>query len=257
MDKIKFTILGSSAGMPQADRVNSGYVLDVDDGLNQFDCGGGVSSAFRRQGFDPIDVKSIVISHTHPDHISDLPLFVQMQYLAGRRDSIDIYLPSEIIRPIRDYFHALYLFPEKLPFEINFLPVNKGDTINLDGISIHPILNTHLIGHADLIKDFGFKNQMQCFSYLIHASDKSIVYSADLGSEKDLGAYLTDVDLLVVESTHIEIASMIDMALDYNVGKVVLTHLAEDFDTNGAIAQAQKAGYKNLIIAQDGMRIKL
>lgn len=255
MDKIKFTILGSSAGMPQANRVNSGYVLDINGALYQFDCGGGVSSAFRRADFDPLDVKSIIISHTHPDHISDLPLFIQMQYLASRKESINIYLPSEIIETIENYFQALYLFPEKLPFEISFQPVDKGENISLDDISIHPILNTHLIGHTDLIKDYGMINQMQCFSYLIHAGDKSIVYSADLGSEKDLGAFLTDVDLLVVESTHIEIASMLDMALDYNVGKVVLTHLAENFDTADAIAQAEKAGYKNLLIAEDGMRV--
>ncbi|MFH1699995.1 MAG: MBL fold metallo-hydrolase [Candidatus Zixiibacteriota bacterium] len=257
MVKIEFTILGSSAGMPQANRVNSGYILDVNGALYLFDCGGGVSSAFRRAGFDPPDVKSIVISHTHPDHISDLPLFIQMQYLADRKEPLDIYIPSEILQPIQDFFHALYLFPEKLPFEINFQPVNKGENINHESISIHPILNTHLIGHTDLINDFGLKNKMQCFSYLIHAGDKSIVYSADLGSEKDLGTYLTDVDLLVFESTHIEIASLIDMVMDYNVGKTVLTHLAEDFDTNSAVAQAEKAGYKNLLIAEDGMRVEV
>jgi len=99
MSNVTFTILGSSAGMPQPLRGNSGYVLDVDGRLFQFDCGGGVSRAFRSAGFDPLQVDGIVISHTHPDHIGDLPLYIQMEYLAGRTELLTIHLPEEALAP--------------------------------------------------------------------------------------------------------------------------------------------------------------
>lgn len=257
MKSCEFIILGSGAGMPHPDRVNSGYVLSVDGRLYQFDCGGGISAAFRGAELNPLALDAIIISHTHPDHICELPLYIQMLYLAGRKEPIVIYMPEEAIVPTQEYFNVLYLFREKLPFEIHFKPVKRGSVIERDGISIHPIHNSHLIGYADVIRNFGFRNQMQSFSYLMSVGEKSILYSADLGSEKDLGPFMTDVDLLVVESTHIDPASLFDLAHDYNVKKTVLTHIAENLDINAVIATAEKTSYEGLIIAEDGMRIAL
>ncbi|MEZ5358753.1 MAG: MBL fold metallo-hydrolase [Candidatus Zixiibacteriota bacterium] len=257
MISCEFIILGSSAGMPQPGRVNSGYVLSVDGKHYQFDCGGGVSAAFRGAGLNPLALDSIFISHTHPDHICELPLYIQMLYLAGRKEPVTIFMPEEAIVPIQDYFNALYLFREKLPFEIHFEPVARGTMIERNGMSIHPIHNSHLIGYTDIIRSYGFPNKMQSFSYLISVEGKSILYSADLGSEKDLGPFMTDVDLLVVESTHIEPASLFDLAIDYHVKKTVLTHIAEILDINAVKNAADKAGYDGLIIAEDGLRITL
>ncbi len=243
--------------MPQASRVNSGYVLKADSELYQFDCGGGVSSSFRRFDFDPLAVRRIIISHTHADHISDLPLFVQMLYLAGRKETLIIHLPEEAIEPVKNYFSTLYLFSEKIPFKIEFIPIMKGSVIDINGLTVHAILNTHLIGYTDIIREYGLANKMQCFSYLIQAEGKSMLYSADLGSEKDLGTFLTDLDILVVESTHIDLPSLLDIVIDHNVQKVVLTHTAENYDTNRTLSLAQKSGYDNLIIAEDGMTIDL
>ncbi len=257
MSKTAFTILGSSAGMPQPARVNSGYVLEVDSRLMLFDCGGGVSAAFRRAGFDPLAVERIFISHTHPDHISDLPLYIQMQYLADRREPIYIHLPAEVIDPLKGYFRALYLLPEKLPFEINLLPVSDGEDIDTDGITVRPIANKHLQGYREIIDEYNLPNRMQSYSFLIRINEKSILYSADLGSEKDILPNLKNLDLLVIESTHIDIARLPDAIIENNVGRVVLTHFEEDYDTGRAMALAQKAGLGNLLIARDGMRVKL
>jgi ribonuclease BN (tRNA processing enzyme) len=257
MSKAAFTILGSSAGMPQPARVNSGYVLEVDGRLTLFDCGGGVSAAFRRAGFDSLAAERIFISHTHPDHISDLPLYIQMQYLAGRREPIYIHLPVEVIDPLNGYFRALYLLPEKLPFEIKLLPVSDGEDIDTGGITVRPIANKHLQGYREIIDEYNLPNKMQCYSYLIMVNGKPVLYSADLGSEKDILPHLKNLDLLIIESTHIDIAGLLDAIVENNVGRVVLTHFEEDYDTKKALALAQKAGLGNLLIARDGMRVKL
>jgi len=257
MSKIAFTILGSSAGMPQPARINSGYVLEVDGRLILFDCGGGVSAAFRRAGFDPLAMERIFISHTHPDHISDLPLYIQVQYLANRREKIYIHLPAEVIDPLKGYFRALYLLPEKLPFEINLLPVSEETDIEADGITILPILNNHLRGYKEIIAEYNLPNKMQSYSFLIRINEKSILYSADLGSEKDILPHLKNLDLLIIESTHIDIAPLLYAVIENNVRRVVLTHFEEDYDTEKALVMAQKAGVADLLIAHDGMRIEL
>jgi ribonuclease BN (tRNA processing enzyme) len=244
--------------MPHPDRINSGYVLDVDERLIQFDCGGGISHSFRRAGFDPLAVERFIISHTHPDHISDLPLYVQMIYLAGRvQGSLIIHLPAEAIDPITEYFRTLYLMPEKLPFTIEFVPIKDGEIIDLDEISIRPILNNHLKGNRQLVEEHDLANRMECFSFLIRIGEKSIIYSADLGSEHDISGHLKDIDLLVVESTHIDVEHLLLTTIDNNVGRIVLTHFNEDYDVDQALTMAQKMGVTNLSIAEDGMRIEL
>jgi ribonuclease BN (tRNA processing enzyme) len=261
MTNISFNVLGTSAGMPQPDRGNAGYVLDVDGRLIQFDCGGGVSAAFRRAGFDPLAVERIIVSHTHADHISDLPLFIQMIHLAGRdrqlRTSIEVNVPGEALDAIREYLRASYLHPEKLNVLYHLQPVPEDNAIEIEGASILPIRNGHLKGNADLISEYGWKNRMQCYSYLIRVDGKSILYSADLGSETDLFPYLDKLDLLVVESTHIDVARLLEKTVENNVGQVILTHIDEDYDVRGALTIAQKLGIDNFALAHDGMRVEL
>ena len=257
MSGLTFTILGSSAGLPQPVRTNAGCVLDIGHRLTLFDCGGGVSAAFRKAGFESSALDRVFISHTHPDHISDLPLFIQMMYLQGRpADSpVEIYLPGEALAAVQKYFRVLYLLPEKIPFEIRFLPIPEDDAIVSGQLAVTPLRNTHLKGYAQVIDDFGLNHKMQCYSYLIRAGGKSILYSADLGSESDLFPFLHNLDLLVVESTHIEVERLLEKTIENNIGKVVLTHINEDYDIGQALRIARKLGVDNFSIAHDGMRI--
>lgn len=258
MANMKLTILGSSAGMPQPNRNNSGYLVQINGHFIQFDCGGGISSAFRKAGFDPLVVERIVISHGHPDHNCDLPLFIQMLYLAGRQEPIDIHLPDELIEPFRAHFISVYLWPEKMPFEINFRPIPAKGEMRFDGYSIQPIPNSHLSGRKEIIDNNSFTCRMECYSFLIRSSNgKSLLYSADLGSEDDIIPYFKDIDLLLVESTHIDVTRTIEEAINNNVGGVVLTHIDEGFDTDGAIQTAKKLGMDNFAIAHDGMVVSV
>jgi ribonuclease BN (tRNA processing enzyme) len=127
----------------------------------------------------------------------------------------------------------------------------------LERLSIQPLANSHLSGYAPFIKEFGLANRMQCFSFLIRVGDKSFLYSSDLGSEDDIFPYLKNLDLLIIESTHINVARVVSRAVDDGVGKIVLTHIAEDYDTGQAIMTAQKIGFPGLVIAHDGFKIAL
>jgi ribonuclease BN (tRNA processing enzyme) len=257
MPDATFTILGSSAGMPQPGRGSSGYVLDVGGRLFQFDCGGGVSRAFRTTGFDPLGVERIIISHTHADHICDLPLYIQMQYLAGRREPLLIHLPEEALAPTQAMCRMMYIIEQKLPFDLSFKIIHESDPIEADDVTIQPIANIHLKKYEPFIEEYGLDNRQQCYSYKITVGTKTILYSADLGSEKDLLDHLKGVDLLVVESTHIDLDTVLTKAAKDQVERIVLTHIAEEYDTNVALATVQKMGLTNVEIAKDGMRVVL
>jgi ribonuclease BN (tRNA processing enzyme) len=256
VDRNSLTILGSSSGMPQADRATSGYVLKVQERLSLLDCGGGVCSSFVRCGFDPLAIERIFVSHTHSDHVCELPLVIQMVYLAGRKDKLDIYVPSEFVAPLKTYLTAVYLIEEKLPFTVNIIGYEDGFTFSED-FRLTAIGNRHLQGHAELISELKLPNKMQCHSFDIKVGDKSLFYSSDVFSFEDVRNHLDGRDYVVLESTHIDLEEFFDFTQAANVGRYVITHLGTLEEVAGIEQRARKAGLENLVMAVDGMELVL
>lgn len=255
--KTSWTILGSGSGEPSAERSSAGYVLSCDERLIVFDCGSGVTSSFLRSGFDPLDVDAIVISHTHADHISDLPMFIQMQYLAQREKELSIYLPAEAARPIMGYLNACYLFKEKLPFALEFRPIESGIDFFDGRVVVCPVANQHLEGYAGIIREMDYPNRMECYSFLINVDDCSIFYSSDISSLDDIEKHLDRIDLLVIETTHIDLGQLANILSRHKVGRVVLSHIGDDdLQAIRRFAQNPPDGIE-VIIAEDNLTIDI
>lgn len=256
MSNNKLVILGSSSGLPQAGRASSGYLLKTGETLSLIECGGGVTSSFLRRGFDPLDVGQVFISHTHPDHVTELPLFIQLAYLAGRTEPLDLYLPAEFVEPFRRFLLAVYLIPEKLPFEVNLIGYEQGVVYDKSFV-LTAVGNRHLLGNRELIEQFGLPNRMQCFSMDIKVGGKSLFYSADIASYDDVRAYVDDKDIVILESTHIDLGDFFDHASTVNVGRFVITHLGTDQEVAEINRLAAKAGVDNLVTAVDGLDLEI
>ena len=242
--------------MPQADRATSGYVLKVQGRLSLLDCGGGVCSSFMRCGFDPLAIERIFVSHTHSDHVCELPLVIQMIYLAGQRDKVDIYVPSEFVGPLKTYLTAVYLVEEKLPFTVNIIGYEDGYTFSED-FRLTAIGNRHLNGHADHIKQLKLPNKMQCHSFEIEVGDKLLLYSSDVFSFDDVKNHLDGKDYVLLESTHIDLEQFFEFAQTISVGRYVLTHLGAADEVAEIEQRARKTGLDNLVTALDGMELVL
>ena len=247
-----FTVLGSSSGAPQAERATAGYLLKTGDSLSLVDCGGGVASSFLKKGYRPTDVDRIFISHTHPDHVGELPLFIQMIYLAGRQEKLDVYLPAEFVEPFEKFLPAVYLIKEKLPFEINFIGYESGFTYDAD-FRLTAISNNHLKGYADLLARLDLPNRMQCHCFSIQAGGKSIFYSADILDFADVRDHLNGHDYVFLETTHIDLEDFLDFAHEIQVGRYIMTHLGTPEEIATIAALVEKYGIDNLAIADDGM----
>lgn len=250
------TILGSSSGMPQANRATAGYALKVKDRLSLLDCGGGICSSFVRCGFDPLAIDRIFISHTHSDHVCELTLVIQMVYLAGRKEKLDIYVPSEFVGPLKTYLTAVYLIEEKLPFELNIIGYEEGRVFSED-FTLTAIGNRHLHGYAELISELKIPNKMQCHSFEIEIGDKSLFYSSDIFSFEEVKNHLDGKDYVVLESTHIDLDEFFEFAQSVKVGKYVITHLGTEDEVTEIEQRAKKAGLDNLATAVDGMKLAL
>jgi len=251
-----FIILGSSSGMPQAGRATSGYLLKTDKELSLIDCGGGICSSFLEKGLNPLAIERIFITHTHSDHVCELSLFVQMIYLAGRKEKLDIYLPSEFIEPFKMYMNAVYLFKEKLPFEVNLIGYENGFVYD-SYFKLTVFANNHLKGNAEIIDRLGLPNKMQCFSCLIEVAGKKIFYSSDISEFADVKDHLEGCDYILIEPTHIDIEELMEYVQEVNIGRYIITHLGDAEELTMLATLIQKYGIDNMVTAHDGMELEL
>jgi ribonuclease BN (tRNA processing enzyme) len=249
-----FTILGSSSGLPQASRSTAGYLLKHNGRLSVFDIGGGVTSSFLKRGHDPLLVDRIFISHTHPDHVCELPLFLQLIYLKGRQESVELYLPEEFVEPFKNYIAALYLIPEKLTYDLEIKGYRPG-TIFDDSFKIDAIANTHLHSYAELIEKLKLPNKMSCCSFIIECDRQRLMYSADIGCLDDIAEQASRCNIVVIESTHIDLDQFFQFAADSAVERLILTHLGDADEIRELNQMREKYGADNVTIAVDGLEI--
>ncbi len=253
----RFTILGSSAGLAQADRATSGYLLTVNSRHTLIDCGGSICSSFRRRGFDPREVDRIIISHTHPDHCCELPLFLQMMHLCEREEPVEIYLPEEFVEPFRAMQAAMYIPPEKLNYEPRLIGYGDGFTLGADDFTLVAHQNNHLRHNLDLFDRLGWPNRCQSHSFVISVGEKRLLYSGDIKGLDDIRPYIDGCEYVVTETTHIDMDPFLTYAQTVDVGRFVITHLADDDNVRLINAAFRKAGLDNFVCAVDGMELPL
>jgi ribonuclease BN (tRNA processing enzyme) len=254
---LKFQVIGCSSGFPHKSLACSAYLLKHNKRRILFDCGEGATSAMRRLNIDPRSIETIFISHMHADHCMGLPLFIQTNYVLRRTGRLDLFVPSEAVSGIRKLFDLTYLYPLKIPFEMEVHGVTADTSFEMTGLAVRPYPNTHLQRHKRALKGTALKNRMQSFCYSIEAEGKRIVYSADLGSERDLADAIQGCDLLIVEQSHVDLGKLRKMLLNEHISELIITHLDEDVDLAGTKRLLSGTPTKRIKVAREGLEITL
>lgn len=259
------TFLGTGGGTPTVDRGHSSLLLEEGGSRWLLDAGEPCSQRLRAMGVALASLDAVFISHGHSDHLSGLPMVIQGAWLEGRRRPLPIYLPGELIAPLRAWLDAVYL-PEKLiGFPVEFIGWDSlaGQPATFcDGrlrVSTNP--TSHLDGLRILI-DENAVDRFRAYSLVFDWPDgKRLIYSADLGRPDDLTPLLSEpCDLLVCELAHFEPDELFSYLRDKPVRRLALTHLTAEFNARAeeirAMGRATLPHLGELAIMHDGARIK-
>jgi len=257
MSEASFTVLGSSSGLPQADRACSGYCLQAGESLSLIDCGGGVTRSFLRCGFDPLKLDRVFISHTHSDHCCERSLVIQMLHVLQSTRRLEVYVPDEFVRPFYRWLNAVYMFPQHIKPQLEIVGYADGLAYDGGGFRLEAVANLHLEKAAAIIEQYDVPNKMQCHSFKIKTDRKALLYSSDIASLTDIWGHLDNLDYAVIESTHIDLQRLFERAAQTPATRFVLTHLGGADDVARLRGQIAAAALENVTLVEDGLRLEM
>lgn len=255
---MQLILTGTASGIPVAHRRHASVLLRRAEHMVLIDAGEGVSAALLSEDIDPVLLDTVIISHTHADHVTGLPLLLQGMHLAGREAPLGLWVPPGREQWFRDWFAGLYIFEEKWSFPVVLRPLEHELQFD-DGMRILPFPN----GHLDRVRELAGRHGIPAdsFSFRIESAEGRVVLSSDIASIDDVADAAADADVLIADSTHVDVDELNAFAASHPGLTVICTHVppeleqqAQDAGAGGVSGEREKAGAAGgLLFAHDGM----
>jgi len=249
-------ILGSGAPGFVRDRANTSYLLWVGSQAKILvDAGGGAYVRFGQAGAKFSDLSMILVSHLHPDHVSDL-LGVLWSGRMTRNDTLPIVGPSgdEAAPAFSDFLQRLF-DPKNGSFEVltSVMPNGNGPGVKLQPSTIdvtRPEPATVFDRDGIKVTALGIPHgNLPTLAYRVETRGKTVVFSSDQnGTNPRFVDFAKGANLLVLHlaicvganNPNQALPSVVgQMAQSANPGRLVLSHIA-NFDLDAAVGDVKK-----------------
>ncbi|PSQ15096.1 MBL fold metallo-hydrolase [Halobacteriales archaeon QS_8_69_26] len=229
---MRITFLGTGSAMPTGERAQTGILLEGGDRPLLIDCGSGVLNNLARTDVGYEGVSTVLLTHHHLDHVSDLLALLKARWLAGE-DHLEVVGP----RGTEDLVEGLlgvhdYLQGRVDPSIREVEPTDGGDVdreaFEVAGYEVRALETRHSMyclayrlsipGEREPDRDppaFAFSGDTEAFEELVEFADGSAVLAHDCSFPDGV-----DVDN---HPTPSELGRVLAGA-DAELGRVYLTH---------------------------------
>ena len=205
-DTLKVVVCGSRSPLPSPGRAESCVLVEAGDDIYIFDLGNGSVNNLTQYQVPWPNVKAVLITHMHSDHMADLPDAHLQSWIQGRTSPLKVYGP-EGINLVTKGFELAY------SADYQYRNEHHGDdmlSMSIAGFNAIQIINNQFIpndtpgleilpfvvDHYPVNSAFGFK---------ISYKDRTVVISGDTIHDGSVQKYSQDVDLLVHSAISIDI----------------------------------------------------
>lgn len=211
---MKITFVGSSHGVPEANRKCQSIMITEKGNTYFVDMGTSAIDALRKRNIEIDTVKGIFISHMHGDHTNGLIQFIDLITWYFKTPDPVVCLPDlEAARVIDDWLTVTMNGNKK---EINYKKTENGCVFDDGVLKVTAIATEHC---------------PNSYAYLIECADKRVLITGDLRNPKidfpDAGDKM--IDLVICESAHFAATEYEQVFPKYNIEKVCVTHYSDRF----------------------------
>jgi ribonuclease BN (tRNA processing enzyme) len=253
---MEITFLGTGTATPNLERNASGLAVRTANLLLVVDIGPGVLRRLCEARIDSKSIDVILITHFHPDHVSDLvPFLFASNYEHGqvRQEAFHVVGPVGL----KQFYDALvncygnWIVPKGDRLIVREVDPQGPDVFSLGEITIRSAPSTH---------------SFPSVSYRIEGNGVSVTVSGDTDVSEELVELAKGTDVLVCESSfpdemkiagHLIPSEAGRTAVRAGAKKLVLTHFYPPCDQVDVVSQAAAAFAGEIFKAEDLMVIEV
>ncbi len=218
---MRLTFLGTGSAMPTGRRVQTGLLLQADGRNLMVDCGSGAIHSLARTSVGYEGVETVLLTHHHLDHVSDLMPLLKARWLAGETD-LTVVGPPGTSELVSELLAVHEYMQDRLGLTLRDIDADAAP-VDLAGLSVGAMQTRHSMPcHAYRFSDpdgegptIVFSGDSEAFSGLVDFADGAAVLIHDC-------SFPDDVDV----SNH-PTPTTLGRALsesDADLGRVYLTH---------------------------------
>jgi ribonuclease BN (tRNA processing enzyme) len=241
---MRLTVLGTGAAMPAPDRVQSGLLLQDGDQRLLVDAGSGVLHRLAGTEIGYEDVGTVLLTHLHLDHVSDLLPLYKARWLAGA-DGLTVVGPPGTETLVSDLLAAHEYLDGRMPLAVRELTAGSATVAGFD-VTATPTRHS-MDGFA-----YRFENALtisgdtQEFQGLIDFAERGSVLVHDCSFPDG-----------VSEDAHTTPSKLSRVLAGADLERVYLTHLYPRTDGHHAeMTETIEAVFDGQVqVAEDGMTI--
>ena len=244
---MRVTFLGTGSAMPTADRVQTGILLEDEDRTLLVDCGSGVLHRLSQTDVGYEGVSTVLLTHHHLDHVSDLLPLLKARWLAGE-DHLEVVGPTgtkELLDGLLDVHDYL-----RDRIDLAVREVSADDAFEVAGFDV---------------EGYEVRHSMDCLAYRF--SD-TFVFSGDTEAFDGLARFADGVEVLAHDCSfpnEVDVANhptptqLGEALTGCDVGRVYLTHLYPHTEgKHREMLDSVEANFDGDVrFARDGLRFEI
>jgi ribonuclease BN (tRNA processing enzyme) len=259
---VKLTVLGKSPSWQDAGGACSGYLVEDAGTAVVIDCGNGVFSKLRLFR-DYVDVDAVVLSHLHADHMLDLVPFSYALTYAPRQQPVPVHRWPGTDHPARPELHAP---PGARDMFRRVVGAWGNEDLIENAFRLREYQESDELEIGSLRVSFqGVPHFMDTYAMRLSTTNGSgrLVYGADCSPTDALSRFATGTDLMLIEATlprpertgergHLTPREAGEHGRAAGVGRLVLTHISDELDSEWARTEAADGFQGPVEIAREG-----
>lgn len=243
---MKITFIGTSHGVPTAERFCSCYMIESGGKLYLVDAGAPAAELIPRYGKDINDFRALFTTHVHGDHTAGMIHLISLMNWYYKKSSGDFYITEQ----------------DHIDSTLRWIETSDGGKIDHERLRLK-IPSAGVVYEDENIKVeyIPTKHMKNSYAVLITEGDKRVLFGGDFSNglrERDVPEVIKeDLDLFICEMAHFGIADLAPYLDDCRVKRLAFSHVYPLTKYNADIKSIKEKYSFEILTPTDGDALEL